>query len=70
MEAINKILKKEFLTLLKQDPLITTPEMAEKLGLSERSIYRYSKVLDVKLTPQREKNAVEYLKSKGYTFIK
>ena len=68
MTTVNKVLKREFLRLVEEQPFITAPKVAQELGLSERTIYRYATALKIKLTPKKEYEAVTYLKTKGYEF--
>jgi predicted DNA-binding transcriptional regulator YafY len=68
MNKINKIILREFNSILNQEPHISTEEMAKKLDISVRTTQRYCNELGIKLATKRESNAVRYLKSKGYTF--
>lgn len=54
-----------------ENPKISNRDLAEKLGISERSMYRYIKKYDVpEKIPVKIYNSIKYLESKGYTITK
>jgi hypothetical protein len=70
MSKLNKIIEREYFKVINNNPNISSTEVAKILDVSVRSVYRYKKILGIIQTPQKEINAVEYLKSKGYTVFK
>ena len=57
---------------VKENPIITYKELANKLGVSERSIYRYAKKYDLPIGVEARRigKCAKYLKDKGYTIVK
>lgn len=68
---IEQFIQEKITEYITENPKISNKELAEKLGISERSMYRYVKKYDTSnRVPTKVVNAIKYLKSKGYTIIK
>lgn len=68
---IEQFIQEKITEYITENPKISNKELAEKLGISERSMYRYVKKYDTSnRVPAKVVNAIKYLKSKGYTITK
>jgi len=71
-KSYKNFVKKQFKEVVTENPGMSKEEVAERLGVSLRTVYRYCKDYNIQIPDNKmtakERKCVKYLESIGYTF--